>query len=121
MSAAERSLTVTDITAEYEALIGSVSSSQTAVSEEGWTADFDVYTNGDIAKQMYQESIKTAEAYKTDPCIEISETDHNKTSYTLVSNGYYFYVSKIDNTVLSIAATDVTRMNAELLIKSLGY
>ena len=52
---------------------------------------------------------------------ESSSSMGNYSSYTLVSNGYYMHLCRVDNTLLYVKVSDTYKDSVKKLINELGY
>ena len=92
-----------------------------AKCENNWQIEFYVLEDNSYAKGMFENNKKIFEDLKVSMSTEASTNLGNSSTYSLTSNGYYMYLSKIENTLLYVKVKDTYKDNVKELVKELGY
>ena len=113
-------LVVTDATNQYSSY-GYITSATIAQHSDGWQIEFYVLDDAANAQSMFNTNKTNFENSKGGTATETSASMGNYSTYGLTSNGYYMYVSRVDNTLLYVRVKDTYKDKVKDVIKDLGY
>ena len=83
--------------------------------------EFYELSDADYASSFYNNNKSIFEESKSSSAVETSVSSGNNSKYTLVTNGKYKVVSRIDNTVIYVNADEDYKTEIKDLLKELGY
>ena len=112
--------TVYDITSQYSEY-SYIESALVAKSSWDYQVEFYLLTDDSYAVSMFNNNKSTFESYKGSSSVDSSVDLANYSTYSLTSNGYYMYLSRIDNTLLYLRVDDSYKSNVKNLVSKLGY
>ena len=93
----------------------------TLAINDDYQIEFYVLDNASNAKKMFESNKQIFESYKSGVSTEASSNVGNNSIFTLNSNGYYMYLSRIDNTLLYIRVESKYKDNVKSIVSKLGY
>ena len=93
----------------------------TLAINDDYQIEFYVLDNASNAKKMFESNKQIFESYKSGVSTEASSNVGNNSTFTLNSNGYYMYLSRIDNTLLYIRVESKYKDNVKSIVSKLGY
>ena len=88
--------------------------------EDGYLIEYYQYENEDFAKKAYEskkETYKNNNIKKT----QIESEAGNYSRYALTSDGRYYFIGRVDNTIVLVLSSEKDKKDAEGVIKKLGY
>lgn len=115
-----KNYTITNVKSQY-ASYEYIKEATVAKSEEGFQIEFYVLDNKENAMNMFETNQKDFESNKQDNSLETSTAVGNYQKYSLLSNGYYMYICRIDNTLIYARVNETYKNTVKDLIKDLGY
>lgn len=83
--------------------------------------EFYELSDADYASSFYNNNKSIFEESKSSSAVETSVSSGNNSKYTLVTNGKYKVVSRIDNTVIYVNVDDEYKAEVKDLLEELGY
>lgn len=112
---------ISDATNQFDGAVGILSSATIAKSSDGWQIEFYVLTDDVNAKNMFIDNKDEFDLYVTEENNSIMTNDGNYATYTLNSDDYYYYLSRIDNTLLFVKVKDKYMNTVKGIVEGLGY
>ena len=92
-----------------------------AKSPKGYQIEFYVLSDANYATSMFNANKNTFESFKSNASSSSSVSMGNYSKYSLTSNGYYMYISRIDNTIIYVKEKSNHKDDIKDFIKELGY
>ena len=89
-----------------------------AVKDE-YKMEFYVLDSKNSAIKMFDNNKSIFESYKMGLSKEASTDFGNSSTYSLSSNGYYMYLSRVDNTLLFIRVKDIYKDSVKTIINNM--
>lgn len=71
--------------------------------------------------KMFDNNKSIFESYKIGLSAEKSTSFKNNSTYSLSSDGYYMYLSRVENTLLYIRVKDIYKDKVKTIVDKLGY
>lgn len=112
--------TTVNVLKQYEAY-PHVKEATLAQHKDGFQVEFYVIDDDANATSMFNTNKEYFESLKDNLSTELSSNMNNYSTYTLTSNDYYMYLSRVDNTLLFVKVKDSYKEKVKNLIKELGY
>jgi hypothetical protein len=110
---------VEDVTEQFG---GAIEKCYVAMQKDGdFQFEFFVAAEEDQAKQAYSQNKSDFEATKTNGSVETNKELANYGRYTLVNDGNYSVISRIDKTFLFLDAQSSYKDDINKVLKTLGY
>ena len=117
--AKKHNCTIYDVSNQY-ASYGFIKEAKVAKNDD-WQIEFYIIDSAKNADVMYNINKQVFEGYKGSTSVYKTETLKNYSTYLLKSNGYYMYLSRVDNTLLYVKVNDTYQKQVEKIIKDMGY
>ena len=92
-----------------------------AASLKGWRVEFYELDNSDNAEKMFEKNKKTFEKDKNKNSDDASSNIRNYNTYSLTTSIYYYYLSRIDNTLIYVKVNISHEDDVKKFIDKLGY
>lgn len=92
-----------------------------AKADGNWQVQFYELYDIDSAQQTFDKYKMDFEKHKDSSSAESSSSDDNYSMYTLLSQGYYMYICRVDNTILYAKVDEENKDNVKRFMNSLGY
>lgn len=93
----------------------------TVAMGDGYQIEFYVLDSEFNAKNMFKYNKKIFLNYKGGLTSEVSSEVGNYSTYSLQSDGYYMYLSRVDNTLIYVRVESKYKDNVKNTIDKLGY
>jgi hypothetical protein len=113
-------LEVTDVSNHFKN-VNEIKSAAIAESDDLWKMEFYVFNDKDAAidmynnnKKFYNNNIESSKSAK-------ENSSRNTNDFTLVSDEFYMYVSRVKNTLVYVYAPIDSRTDVDKLIRALKY
>lgn len=120
--AEEQGLNTTDLTLEAAATYSYVKSAVFAYNTEGdLQVEFYVLEDKDKAKSLFNGNKSIVEEGKTGSYKDKSINLANYNTYEISTNGFYVYISRVDNTLFYAEASESYKDEIKALVKKMGY
>ena len=116
----EQGLTVVDTTSQHDSSTH-IKESTIATSKDGYQISFYIFYEIDNAQDKFNTIKTDFQNEKGGQAIQTVNNMKNYSTYSLQSNGYYMYVCRVDNTLLSIKADEKYKDTIKDIVKKLGY
>lgn len=110
--------TIVDATDQFET--DDVNSVTLAMKEE-YQIEFYEITSESLAIGSFQQNKSTFESYKGNSSAESSVSMGNYSTYALTTGDMYYYISRVDTTMLYMAIPVTYKEEAKEIVESLGY
>ena len=111
---------IADASAQYEEY-SYVENVTIAAHEEGWQVEFYTLSEDSYATSMFNTNKEIFESYKGNKSVESTTNIGNDATYSLTSDGYYMYLSKVDNTLLYVRVNEDYKDTVKTIIEELEY
>lgn len=116
-----KSFTTTDSTSQY-ATSKEITESYIAISKDySYQIEFIVLDSADAASSMFEKNKSTFESENSVKAVRTSTSLANYSKYTLLANGKYKVLSRIDNTLIYINANSDYKDEINSILDNLGY
>lgn len=86
-----------------------------------WQIEFYVLDNEGTASSNFDTNVKIFEESKGDSSTYVSLEGKNYESYSLVSNGQYMYICRVENTFIYANVSEEYQSDVKAFIKNFGY
>lgn len=83
--------------------------------------EFYVFTDADAAASTYVHNQNIFEGYKSGGYVDVYKNIGNYNYYALTSNGVYYLISRIDNTMIYVVADAGKSSEVNAVVKKIGY
>lgn len=96
----------------------------TAISlalKDDYQIEFYVFTDGDTAASTYEQNKYIFEEYKSSGHVEVYKNIGNYSYYALTSDGIYYLLSRVDNTMIYVVADAEYKSEINAMVKKFGY
>ena len=111
---------VTDITDQFET--EEIVSAQIASQEDAdYQIEFQEYVSVVQAKNFFEGAKSAIATKQLEEDQDVSYEEGNYEEYTLLSDGVYYYVARIDNTIIYVVAYEEYSEEIKTYSKELGY
>lgn len=114
----ENGFTISDATSQFT---DSYVSKATLALKDGYQIEFYVIDNVENSKKMFEYNKNQFQNYKSGVSTELSKSVGNYSTYLLQSNGYYMYLSRIDNTLIYIRTDISYKEEVKSFVEKIGY
>ncbi|WP_288622158.1 hypothetical protein [uncultured Streptococcus sp.] len=111
---------MTDTTSQF-AQYGDYMTKSYAAQKSGYQIEFYELSSIENAISMYNTNQQKFESQKSNRSTSSTASMKNYSTYSLTTNGKYKYLSRIDNTLIYIDASDDYKDAIKDIIKELGY
>lgn len=116
-----KGFTVTDVTNQFASHGDYVTKAYIAQDDENYQIEFYELSNLENATNFYHTNKKNFELQEANAS-KIHTIDRKKSAiYSIIANGRYKYLSRIDNTVIYIDESTSYQTSIQSVIKKLGY
>lgn len=116
----DNGLSIIDATEQFpDSLI--LETASIAKSDDDWQIEFYVLTDSKAATGMFNTNKENFENLKGNASFQTSVAIGNHAVYSLVSNGTYMHVSRIDNTVVYVNEDAENKDAIDSVLKKMGY
>ena len=86
-----------------------------------WQIEFYVLDNESTASSNFDTNVKIFEDSKGNSSSYVSAEGKNYEAYTLISNGQYMYICRVENTFIYANVSEEYKDDVKAFIKSFGY
>ena len=118
--AKKNDLITVDVTSQYSSY-EYIKSATIAKNSNEWQIEFYVLDDADNAKSMFNTNKNIFENSKDNNSAELSKNMGNYSIYELISDGYFMYISRVENTLLYVKVKTTYKDTVKAIIKELGY
>lgn len=113
-------LNVYNVTDQYKKS-PSIKKGYVAANLRGWKVEFYELKDSDSAEEMFDKNKAAFEKDKTDKNVDASSNIRNYNTYSLTTSVNYYYLSRIDNTLLYVKVELSHKNSVKKFIDKLGY
>ena len=103
------SYTKYDAISQYSSY-GYVKEATIVQSSDGYQVEFYILDDISNAISIFNTNQKNFESYKSNSSVMSTLSSSNYPSYSLTSSGYYFYLCRVDNTLLYVRVSDTYKV-----------
>lgn len=92
-----------------------------AINLKGWRVEFYEFKNEDNAEEVFDANKKNFEKEKSDNSTEASSNWRNYSTYTLTTSLNYYYLCRVENTLIYVKVGLTHKKDVKKFIDKLGY
>ena len=92
-----------------------------SINLRGWKVEFYELTSSDSAEEMFDTNKALFEKEKTKNSSDASSNIRNYNTYSLTTSLNYYYLSRVDNTLLYVKVDLSHKKDVKKFIDKLGY
>ena len=118
--AESKGYTVSDVTSQYSSY-PDVTEATVAQSSSGYQLEFYVLDEIENAKNMFETNRETFDQNKGSNYSHSEVNLGNYSTYSLTNDGYYMYLSRVENTLLYVRVPKSYKDDIKGFVKELGY
>ena len=115
----QRQMTTADVSSQYSSY--EYVKEATVATNGNYQIEFYVLDNEENAGKMFDINYNSFESYKGTTSAYSEYNLSNYHTYSLATNGKYYYIARVDNTLLYVNAEDEYKEEIKTIVKNLGY
>lgn len=116
----ENKLTVYNVTDQYKKE-DNIKKGFVSINLRGWKVEFYELTSSDSAEEMFDTNKALFEKEKTKNSSDASSNIRNYNTYSLTTSLNYYYLSRVDNTLLYVKVDLSHKKDVKTFVEKLGY